>query len=89
MEFITRIFVEIIFEVIAYNTGYYMWLILPTKIQIEPLVKQKNRKGREFFSFTYTKGTTKFLFHDSIALFGLMVWFTLGIFTYIIFRINF
>lgn len=89
MEFLVRIFVEIIFEVLAYNTGYYLWFIVPSKIRIEPLVKQKCRKKRDWLTFTYSRGSTKYLFHDSIALFGLSVWFAVGVIAYLIFRVYF
>ena len=89
MEFLVRIFVEIIFEVLAYNTGYYLWSIVPSKIQVEPIVKQKRRKKRDWFTFTYSRGNTKYLFHDSIALIGLSVWFAVGVIAYSIFRVYF
>ncbi len=89
MELITRIFTEIIFELVAYNTGYYVWLIVPTKIRIEPLIKQKKRHKQKAFSFTYNRNNTSYLFHDYFALFGLLVWFIVGAVAYAIFRVNF
>ena len=89
MDFVIRMFFNLIFEMAAYNTGYYVWFIVPTKIRIEPLAKQKERKKQERFSLTYNRGKTKYLFHDSIALFGLTVWFIMGTAVYVIFRINF
>ena len=71
MEFIGKLILEAILQVIAYWLGRSVAMLIMPTIGIEPFHKQQQEPRWNWRGFTYMKSGKRFLYTESIQLLGL------------------
>lgn len=63
-------FIKSIFEILFYNIGKFVAILIFPKIAISKSIKEPKQSLKDVFKFTYKKSNTNYFYNNSVTLIG-------------------